>query len=145
MDDLNATTLNDYLNAGQRMLRQLSQAELIDEKSVTLNGQSARQLSIKVTPALSEKDKKYIKEIEATAKIWLDADGWPIAAEHSVHLKGRALLVISFEQFEHHEFQYTRANGRLVAVRHAKESNNSGAGESMHSKTLATLAIVKPS
>jgi hypothetical protein len=142
MDSLNATTLNDYLNAGPQMLRQLGQAELIDDKAVVLNGQPARLLSLKVTPTLGEKDKKYIKEIETTAKIWLDAEGWPIAAEHSVHIKGRALLVITFEQSEHHEVHYARANGRLVATSHAKESNNSGAGESMHSKTLATLELM---
>jgi hypothetical protein len=143
MDGLNATALNDYLHAGEQLLRVLGEATLLSEEAVTWQGHPARLLSLRVTPALSEKDKKYVKEIEMTVKIWLDAAGWPLAAEHSMHLRGRALLVINFEQTEHQEFRYERVNGRLVTRHHEKAVTGSGAGESGQSKTVATLELEK--
>ena len=143
MDALNATTLNDYLNGGAQMLRELDQAELVEEKAVQWNGQPARLLSLKITPVLSEKDKKYIKEIEASGKVWVDAEGWPLAAEQSLHLKGRAMLVITFEQTERQELRYARMAGRLVTIYHLKESHGSGGGESGQNKTITTLTVAK--
>ena len=143
MDGLNATALNDYFHAGDQLLRVLGQASVVAEEAVTWQGHPARLLTLRVTPALSEKDKKYVKEIEMTVKIWLDETGWPLAAEHRMHLRGRALLVINFEQTEHQEFRYERAGGRLVARRHEKAITGSGAGESGQSKTVATLELEK--
>lgn len=141
MDSLGATTLHDYLNAGPVILRQLSLAELVEETPVMWRGQPARLLSLKITPTVSDKMKKYLKEIKATAKIWLDAEGWPLAAEHTVDVRGRAFLVISFDQHEHHEYEYAQTNGHLVTTRHAKETSGSGGGESGQTKALATIRV----
>ena len=46
---------------------------------------------------VEHEDRKVIKELDATAKVWLGTDGLPFAAESSVRLKGRALVVIGFE------------------------------------------------
>ncbi len=143
MDSLNATVLNDYLNAGGQMLRVLETAALVDEKDTEWQGKKARLLTLKVTPPMSAKDKKYVKEMNVTGKVWLDADGWPLAAEQTVDVKGRALLVITFEQHEKQEFRYARTNDRLVTVYHLKESDHSGGGEHGHDRSVATLVPQK--
>lgn len=143
MDALNATVLNDYLNAAGMLLRHLAAAELVDEKAESWQGKPARVLTIKLAPPLSEKDRKYIKEMSVVGKIWIGGDGWPVAAEQVVDVKGRALLVISFAQHEKQEFRFARAGGRLVAIYHLKESEHSGGGEHGTERSLATLVPEK--
>lgn len=139
MDGLNATVLNDYLNASGLLLRVLASAELISETQDAWQGQPARLLTLKVNPPLSDKDKKYIKEVSVVGKIWLGADGWPLAAEQVLDVKGRALLVITFAQHEKQEFHFARAGDRLVTIYHLKESEHSGGGERGTDQSLATL------
>lgn len=138
---LSPAQLFSYLNIAGELTKVLSQAELTGEKAEVWKGQPARRISLKLTPPLSEKDRKYIKELTAQATVWLDQDGWPLAAERQLHVKGRALLVISFEQNETESFEFARVAGRLVAVRHEKSSQGSGGGESGGEKILATLAV----
>lgn len=141
MDELNATRLNDYLNAAPGMLLKLEQAQLVEEKAGTWQGKPARLLTFKLTPPLSDHDRKYIKELEVTAKVWLGADGIPVAAESRSRMKGRALLVITFESAEDEAFDFARVGNRLVIVRHVKDSHNSGAGENSQQKTTANLSF----
>lgn len=143
MDALNVTTLNNYLNAGVQLATQLEYAELLEERETTWENQPARLLTLKITPPMSEKDKKYIKEMSVTGKLWLGADGWPLAAEQVVDVKGRAMLVITFEQHERQELRYMRTAGRLVTVYHSKESKHSGAGEKNQNGSVATLEVSK--
>ena len=128
MDELNAIRLNDYLNTAPGLLLKLAHAQLMKEDADTWRGQPVRLLLFKLTPPLSEHDRKYIKELEVTAKVWLGADGIPLAAETKSRIKGRALLVITFEVEEDEAFDFAQVGRRLVIVRHVKESHNSGAG-----------------
>ena len=50
-----------------------------------------------------------IKEISGTARVWIATDGTPLAAESALSLKGRAMLVISFEHKEQERFTFARA------------------------------------
>jgi hypothetical protein len=141
MAALTATTLHDYLNGSAELLHTLEQAQLVDEKTESWQGQPARLLTFKLTPRIGEKDRKYIKELVATAKIWVGGNGVPLAAESRMHLKGRAMLVISFESAEMEEFRFAQAGDRLVVIRHVKENSGSGGGESGQQKTIATLTL----
>lgn len=98
MDELKATDLADYLDAPALVLRLLKQAELVGEQADTRDGRPVRLLDFKLKPQLSEKDRKFIKQIEMTAKLRLGANGVPVAAETRAHVKGRALLVIPLNQ-----------------------------------------------
>lgn len=141
MNSLNATTVDDLLNAAPALLRALEHASLVSETPTEWQGKPARLLTLKIAPELSEKDKKYVKELAVVAKIWVGADGWPLAAERTEDMKGRAMLVISFEQHEKEEFRFARAGGRLVTVYHAKESSGSGAGETGREHEVTTIEI----
>lgn len=141
MDELSATRLNGYLNAAPELLRKLEGAQLLEETAGAWEGQPARILTFKLTPHLNERSRKYVKEIEITARLWIGADGVPMAAENRTRLRGRALLVISFESSETEEFRFREAGDRLVVLQHVREASGSGGGENSHEKTTANLTL----
>ena len=143
MGALSATRLQDYLNGAPNLLRQLDGAELTGEKADTWQGQPARLLSFKLNPHMSERDRKRIKEMDAAAQVWIGGDGVPLAAESHVNVKGRALLVISFESSSKEEFRFAHVGDRLVVIRHVRENSGSGGGEGGSQKTIATLTVEK--
>jgi hypothetical protein len=138
MDTLTAPTLNDYLNASPRLQQLLEKAELASDKTDAWEGKPARLLTLNVPQKLP----KYVKVLEQTVRIWLGADGTPLAAESRILVKGRALLVISFESTESEDWRFARVGQRLVVIRHAKENAGSGGGEKGMRKTIASLDIV---
>jgi hypothetical protein len=143
MDGLSASRLSDYLDAAPELLRTLDEAVFVEEKAETWEGQPARLLAFKLTPRMDERTRKMIKELDATVRIWIGADGFPLAAERRMQLKGRAYLVISFESTESEEFHFKHIGDRLVVVRHVKESSGSGGGQNNHQKTIANLTLAE--
>jgi len=144
MDDLRPSALNEYLDARPRVLRLLDQAQLTEEKDVVWEGQPTRLLTFKWTPPLSDKDKKFIKEAEGTARLRLGADGLPVAVEIREHAKGRALLVISFETTETEEIRFAKTGGRLVVTHYEHETRSSGGGQTGMRKSFITLRPLAP-
>jgi hypothetical protein len=142
MDELNASRLNNYLNAAPALLDKLVEAKLIEEAADTREGQPVRRLTFKVTPPLNERSRKIIKEIDATVRVWIGADGLPVAGDSRVRLKGRALLVIAFESTETEQFRFQHTGDRLLVVRHIRETDGSGGGESNHQKSVENLSVV---
>lgn len=141
IEGLKAVEVSDYLNGAEELLRTLEQGQLTEEKAEAWQGKPAKRLQFKLTPKLSKQDQKYVKELDASATIWVGADGFPLAAETQTRMKGRALLVISFEQQRKESFQFARVGNRLVVVHHAQESSGSGGGERGQSKTIVTLHL----
>lgn len=143
IDGLKPMDVHGYLNISGQLQEVLAYSELTEERADTWQGRPARRLSLKLDPPLSKEDRKYIKELTANATLWLDESGWPLAAERQLSVKGRALLVITFEQKESESFEFARAAGRLIAIRHEKSSRGSGGGQSGGRKISATLRVEK--
>jgi hypothetical protein len=139
IEALKAVEVSDYLNGAPELLRTLEQGQLLEDKAEAWQGKPARLLSFKLTPKLSKQNQKYVKELEATAKVWVGTDGMPLAAETQLRMKGRALVVISFEQKEQEFFAFQRVGNRLMVIHHTKESSGSGGGEKGQTKTMVTL------
>jgi len=141
IEGLKAMEVAEYLNGSEELLRTLEQAQVLEDKPDTWQGKPARLLTLKLVPRLGQQEKKYVKEMEATAKVWIGADGVPLAAQSQVHVKGRALLVISFEQNQKQEYHFARAGNRLVVIQHVDESRGSGGGEKGQTKTVVNLSL----
>ncbi len=141
MGGMGALTLLDYFDPAQKILQDLDQATLVDERPDTLDGKPLRLLTLKLEPRMGARDRKYVKELVATAKVWVDAAGNPVAADTLVKLKGKALLVISFSSEQHDTYRFGRVNGHLVTLRHVHESSGSGGGESGQSRRVAVLTF----
>jgi len=141
IEGLKAVDVCDYLDGADELLRTLEGAQQLEEKSEPWQGKPAKLLLIKLAPRLSRRDQKYVKELEATAKIWVGADGLPLGAETRMHMKGRALLVITFEQQSRGTFQFLRSGNRLVVVHHTQESSGSGGGEQGSTRSSVDLRL----
>jgi len=141
MGTLSATVLSGYLNGTAELERWLEQSELLKEESVDWKGAPARLLTYKSTPRVNAQTKKYVKQLDASVRVWVGSGGVPLAAERNVRIKGRALLVVSFESTESDAYEFTVSGDRLVVTRHARESNGSGTGGSSAQKTVALLTL----
>ena len=141
MSRLSAADIQDYLSAGGGLARRLAIAKLLGEKAESWNGQNARVLSFELEPPLSAEDRKMIKEISGTARVWIAADGTPLAAESALSLKGRAMLVIGFQHSEQEKFTFARVGNRLVVTSHHRETSDEGGGQHTNSKTDVTLRL----
>lgn len=144
IESLSVSRLTGYLNAAPDIVRVLEEAVVTGEQDATWGGRPVRLVTLKVTPKLDEKSRKYVKDLEAGAKLWLDSDGVPVAAERRVHVRGRAMLVISFESTETESYEFSRVADRLVVTQHTKETRGSGAGESTQRKATARLMLDPP-
>lgn len=138
--NLDALELAESLNAAPALLRDLDQAQLQEERSEPWQGRPARLLVLKVTPRLPAGQKKYLKDLKVEAKVWVGADGLPLAYATSVAYRGSRML-ISFEGGSQQERIFSRAGNRLVVVRATSEERNAGFGASSLTKKTTTLAV----
>ena len=78
-------------------------------------------LRVEFTPVVPARDRRYVKNVEATERIWLGPDGVPVAAERTVVLHGRIFLIIDFEIEQKDAFRFGRSGDRLVVLRQESE------------------------
>lgn len=141
---LNAYDLQQYFESSERLLNVLENASLSSEQSETLDGKPSHVLNYTTRPALSEHDRKYVKQIEAGGKLWLDADGYPLALDDHYTVHGSAFVVISFSSTQHDEYRYARIGNHLVTTRHVSENQGSGGGEQGESRQVTSLQFSVP-
>lgn len=142
MDSLGAVGVSEYLNYAGPLLRELdrAQARVQEERSEAWNGKPARLLVLKVEPRIPASQRKYIKDLKVDARLWLGADGLPLAYASSVKFKGSRFFV-SFEGSNAEELHFARTGSRLVAVHIASENQNSGLGQQSQRKSTTTLTL----
>ncbi len=131
----------EALSHGEALLRDLAQAQLQEEKAEAWQGRPARLLVLKLTPKIPESQKKYLKELKVDAKVWVGADGVPLAFTSSVAYKGSRMF-ISFEGGNTQELQFSRIGNRLVATRVTTEDRNAGLGASTQTKKTTVLTLL---
>ncbi len=135
------TLVDQYLNAAPKLLAALERAELVGEKTEVWRGQTTRVITVKLNPLLGKQERKYVKKLDATAKVWITSDGVPLAAEQHYVYSGRAMLVISFESSSRETFEFRKRGDRLVVLHHRREDTTSGGGESGTRKIDARLTL----
>jgi hypothetical protein len=133
--------IDAYLDATPTLLSTLDEATLQSQSDVEWQGQPATVLELRLQPKIGERDRKYVKEAEGSARLWIGADGLPLAAERSYRIAGRAMLVISFESKQDERFTFGRHGDRLVVLSHRGETASSGAGEEGTQVVEARLTI----
>ncbi len=141
LGEVRVTDVDEYLSAAPKLLAALQRASVLEEKTELWRGQPARLLRLKLDPLLSKQNRKYIKKFDANARIWVSADGVPLAAEQSFTYSGRAMMVISFESASKESFEFERRGNRLVVLRHQSEDTSAGGGESGTRRIDARLTL----
>lgn len=140
LSELDPAALRPLIHAGASLASQLERAQCGSEKVATLADKPARLLACTLRrPAMSERERGYVKQYEGKLDIWLAADGTPLAAKRSETVSGRAYVVVSFEQQSSQEASYAVVGDRLVATRLAQRHSGSGAGEHGEGQTVWTL------
>jgi hypothetical protein len=139
--DLRTLTLAHVLDAAPELLRTLRGAELLEARDEEKDGVPARLLVLKVTPPLGARERKYVKEVAATARVWLGPDGLPVASEQEISAKGRAFLVITFDIDVREKLRFGREGDRLVVLHRESEQRSSGAGERSWRRSVTDLTV----
>jgi len=130
----------EALNHAEALLRDLDQAQVSEEKAEPWQGHPARLLVLKLTPRIPENQKKYLKEVKVEGRVWIGADGLPLAFSSSVAYKGSRLF-ISFEGGNSQDLQFARVGNRLIVTRATTEDRNAGFGASQQTKKTTTLTV----
>lgn len=131
---------SEALNHAEALLRDLSQAQVREERAEPWQGQPAKLLVLKVTPKIPEAQRKYLKELNVEAKVWIGPDGLPLAFASQVAYKGSRMF-ISFEGGNSQDLQFARVGNRLVVTRSVSEDRNAGFGASSQTKKTTTLSV----
>ncbi len=138
--DLRILALAHLLDPAPELVRLLRGATLLEARDELKDGVPARLLVLSVTPPLGARDRKYVKEVAATARLWLGPDGLPLAAEQELKAKGRAFLVITFDLTQVERVRFARQGGRLVMRHRETEQRTSGAGDKGWRRSVTDLA-----
>ena len=141
--DLRTLAVARSLDAVPEMLRSLHDATLLEDKVEPFEGAPTRVLTFQVKPSIASRDRKYVKDIEATARVWVGKDGVPIATDRRVLLKGRIFLIITFEIEQKDSLRFGRSGDRLVVLRHESDFRSAGAGERRDRKSVTTLSLME--
>jgi hypothetical protein len=131
----------NLLDAADPLRRGLEKAVLVEDKRDIYQGKSVRLLIIKVDLGLDEEERKALKSSEGILKLWLDADGVPLAMERDIQAKFSKFL-IGFRVHEHETREFQRAGGRLVVTRAGKDSSGSGFGHTDESHSTTTVILL---
>ncbi len=141
--DLRTLALARSFDAVPELLRSLHDATVLEDEVEPFEGTPTRVLLLQVKPAIASRDRKYVRDVEATARIWLGPDGVPLAADRRVLLKGRIFLIITFEIEQKESLRFGRSGDRLLVLRQESDYRSSGAGERRDRLAVTTLSLVE--
>jgi len=141
MRALSAEDASEMLGAAPALLLKLSRVKVLEERTETYGGRSARLLHLQLEPTMGADQREVMKKYEQRLKVWFDADGTPLGAEENLEFKGSKFL-ISFGGTTRETTVYRRVGARLLAERTTKETFGSGMGMTNSGKTVVALTVM---
>jgi hypothetical protein len=81
-----------------------------------------------------------VKEIIANARLWVGAEGVPLAYRSDVTYKGSRFL-IRFQGMQTEEIHFQRSGNRLVAVWANNEERQTGLGQSLDTRRSYRITL----
>jgi len=140
--EFSPTDLRPMISAASSLSHMLEKTSFLAEKADVYQGKPARMLTFaQGIDALSDRDRKYVKEFDGRLHVWIAADGTPLASRITQNVYGRAFIVVTFEAKNEESSIYALAGNRLVAIRKESHNTASGAGEKSDFKTVKTLQL----
>jgi hypothetical protein len=127
-------------SAADALQSKLANATFKQESATTWHGQPARLLTFDMVAPPDPKG--YVKESSGSLQVWIAADGTPLEAQSTLKLKGRAMVVFSFEMQNSSKTVFARwgdKGERLVATSLELQQSGSGGGQKGASSTSYTL------
>ena len=121
----------DALDAASMLVDDLSDATLLDEKNVPHNGKPATMVRVKVKPSLATQS-RFVAEPRIELKIWIGADGIPVAAERVSNYSAGVLFVkLDNTRTEHWDFAVH--GDRLYATSNHEDNEATAVGKHINS------------
>lgn len=130
------------LGYSRRLLAELDGARLLGAQASSHGGAPAQLLELELPVRLSESGRKRIKHAHETLKLWIGADGLPLALEEKGEYRGRIFLIIGFEAHQSRMLQFGRSGDRLIVLRAETNNGGSGLGESASESLTTTLKVL---
>lgn len=144
LNELQVSDLKRVIAAAPAMVRTLQAARFKEEKPEAWNGKPARLLSFEMPlDKLPERQRKYVKQFDASFEVWIAADGTPLASRVRQRVSGRAFVVVSFQSNNDEDRVFGVVGDRLVMLQQETRSTASGAGEKDDRK-LTTRFLPRP-
>ncbi len=128
MGRIRALELAELLDAATMLNVELLNAQLVESKVTMYRGKATRLEVLKLSPKVSKGSSKHIKKFDAALSVWLGDDGVPIAGERVLSVKA-SFMLMSFQQDQKENWDYTRTGDRLVATRHEQTEKSDGIGQ----------------
>lgn len=140
LQDFDAIEVGYMLNGAPALLNDLDGATLKGEAASEYDGRPARLLELELVLRVSKADSKWVKTARRTMKLWVDADGVPLAAESdSEFVVG--LLIFTFDARESRSQVFRRVGDRLATLKRVTRFDGEGLGESQHLTSETTLRL----
>lgn len=135
--------IRSLVDVAPSLLRRLEGATLESRSDATYGGKPAHLLTFKVPPRVPSKNRDDIDHYDGQLKIWVGADGVPVAMSESRHYKGSKFF-IHFSFGSSMTMSLRKVGHRLVAEKARFQSSGSGMGNSQHTDTHVELTVENP-
>ncbi len=141
LEELSPIDVQPMVDYAPVLLRQIDGATLDSERDEAHDGKSTHLLVFDVPLPASASKQMTIKHYTGQIKVWLGADGAPVAVQNVIQIKGRKLL-ISIDIGNTTSYALKIIGTRLVAQSRRNEESHSVFGKSGRSVTEAVLTPV---
>jgi len=129
---LAALTLFDVIDAldiGAMLLNDLDGATLIEQTPSTHDGKSATLLRIKVKSTLAGTSSRFVNKPEIELRIWIGANGTPVAAERDSSYSA-SFLFVKAGNIRKERWEIAVSGDRLYAPHHEEQDVATAIGKS---------------
>ncbi len=120
----------DALDAAAMLLNDLDGATLIAQTPSSHNGKNVTLLRIKVKPTLAGTSSRFVNEPKIELRVWIDANGLPVAAERD-SIYSASLLFIKAGNERRERWELVTTGDRLHVSHNEQEDRASVVGKSM--------------
>ena len=120
------------------LINDLDQATLVSQTAATRDGKPATLLRIKVKPTLAGTS-RFVKEPKIELRVWVDANGIPLAAERDSNYSA-SFVVVSASNVRKEHWDFAVFGDRLYAAHSDEENRASAVGKSIVSSRSVAYA-----
>jgi len=131
----------NLLDHADRLLMALDGATLLEQRPDASRGPGGHLMRLAPKRNLSAADEKVVKKWEDVLTLWLDREGWPVASERQVEMRGSKMLV-SFGSKRRVTRELRLVANRLVITSEHAEGSGQGLGSEGSDATVTTVTLL---
>ena len=138
--EINGLDLAQVLSFAGPLALRIERATILEERPEALAGRPAKLVVLKVEPSIPQAERKHVKESKVTMKLWLGADGVPLAVESTMQIKV-GFLFLTFNTENRERWDLGRAGNRLVVTRRHQETAGAGLGQEFRRRVTEVVSV----